>query len=140
VSRAHVARIEDLPSVPGTGDDAVDWKPIQHHLCLAAFGANAFIARAAGAELIGRHDETGADGQEELYVVLAGEARFTLDGEEVDVAAGAVVAVPDRATVRRAVATRAGTAILAVGAPPGRPFERSTWRAEWFRDVPRLGA
>jgi hypothetical protein len=88
-----------------------------------------------GAELIGPHDEV-ASGQEELYVVVTGEATFDLDEEPASAPAVTVVAVPDPTVRRRAVAAAAGTVVLAVG---GKPLENfvSSWRPQWFEHVPR---
>ena len=130
--RFAVRRLEEIPTVP---DADSDWHPLQHHFGLTAFGANLFTARDAGDELIGAHDETGS-GQEELYLVLRGSARFSLDDETHDVVAVGVVAVPDASVTRAAVALEAGTMLLALGAPPSA--YSSTWRPAWFEHVPKL--
>ena len=80
------------------------------------------------------HDEL-ASGQEELYVVLEGEVEFEVGGEASVADRGTVVAVPDAAVRRRAVAQTAGASLLVVGARPGC-FE-TTWRAAHFAEVPR---
>jgi hypothetical protein len=140
VSGWTVKRIADLPSVAEDEVGDPDWKPIQHYFRLSAFGANAFAARAVGDRLIGRHTEAqnGEDGQEEIYVVLSGAAEFSLDGETVVAEAGTVVAVRDLTVERSAIAIEADTTVLVVGAPPGRPFQRSTWNAEWTKNVPQV--
>ena len=131
-----VVALSDLPRVPGRQD--IEWLPLQHALRLGAFGANVFVAPNGGEELISSHDETGADGQEEVYLVLSGAVRFELGEEELDVRREEVVAVRDRSVRRRATALEPGSAVLAIGAPPGS-LRRSTWRPEWFAEVPRLG-
>src|SRR5262249_7786363 len=68
-------------------------------------------------------------GHEELYVVLRGRARFTLDGEELDASAGTLVFLPDSGVLRVATAEDEGTTVLAVGGWPDRAFEPSAW--EW---------
>ena len=88
-------------------------------------------------ELLETHDET-ASGQEELYVVAAGSARFTLDGEEVVARAPFVVAVVDPAVTRSAVAGKPGTIVLAFGGEPRADF-RSSWNERWFAGIPRAG-
>jgi len=130
-----IRRISDVPRVTDGGADDPDWHPLTHHFGLTAFGLNAFVAREVGQELVGDHDETGS-GQEEVYVVLEGSARFWLDGEATDVPAGSVVVLRDPATERRAVSLEAGTALLAVGGP-ARPSFPSTWAASHFDDVAR---
>jgi len=132
VPRFAVRRLAEIPTV---ADADVDWHPLQHHFGLTAFGANVFVARAAGDELVGAHDEKGSD-QQELYVVLRGSVRFTLDGEQHDVEAVSVVAVADPAVRREAVALEPGATVLAVGAE-GREAFASTWRAAWFEGVPK---
>jgi quercetin dioxygenase-like cupin family protein len=69
--------------------------------------------------------------------VLAGEAEFALDGHAETVPAQAVVSVTEPSVVRRAVALKAGTMLLAVSAPVESRF-RTTWRASHFDDVTRL--
>jgi hypothetical protein len=129
-----VRRLDELPLVPTDDPDDFDWYPVQHHLGIGAFGVNAF-GGDAGIVLVAEHDETGS-GQEELYVVLAGAARFTLAGEELDVPAVSFVAVPDTAVRRAAVAAEDGTLVLAVGAPAGSGFA-TTWNPSHFEQVPR---
>jgi hypothetical protein len=130
-----VQRLERIPTVPDTGEAAA-WHPLQHYFRLTAFGANAFVAAAAGVTLIHEHDEV-AGGHEELYAVLAGSARFTLDGEDVDLRAVAFVAVRDPGVRRSAVSTEPGTIVLALGAVPRADFV-STWNASWFERVPQI--
>lgn len=57
---------------------------------------------------------------------------FTVDGETIDAPAGTLVFVRDPALIRSARATADGTAILAVGARPGAPFEICRWERAWF--------
>jgi tetratricopeptide (TPR) repeat protein len=97
---------------------------LRPELGIGAFGVNAVRAVAGGTEIIGEHDETGpgADGHEELYLVLAGYAVFTVAGEEVDAPHGTAVFVRDPALRRSAVAKEDGTVVVAVGAPAGKPF------------------
>jgi len=131
-----VVALSDLPRVPGRQD--IEWLPLQHALRLSAFGTNAFVAPMGGEELIGLHDETGEDGQEELYLVLAGAVLFELAEEVLELHRGEVVAVRDRAVRRRATGLEPGSMVLVIGAPPGS-LQRSTWRPEWFAEVPKLG-
>jgi hypothetical protein len=131
-----VVALSDLPRVPGRQD--IEWLPLQHALRLSAFGTNAYVAPVGGEELIGLHDESGEDGQEELYLVLDGAVRFELADEVLELRRGEIVAVRDRRVRRRATGLELGSAVLVVGAPPGS-LRRSTWRPEWFAEVPRLG-
>jgi hypothetical protein len=131
-----VVALSGLPRVPGRED--IEWLPLQHALRLGAFGTNVFVGPEGGEELIGLHDETGEDGQEELYMVLAGTVRFEIDGEVLELHREDVVAVRNRSVRRSATGLEPGSSVLVIGAPPGS-LESSTWRPEWFADVPRLG-
>ena len=108
------------------------WVPLQHVFGLTAFGANAFVG-AAGQTLVSEHDESGS-GQEELYLVVSGNALFRIDGERVDAPAVSAVAVRDPAARRSVVASEEGTTLLAFGGMPQGDF-RSTWRAEHFAGI-----
>jgi len=130
--RFAVHRLDEIPTVP---DADVDWHPLQHYFGLNTFGANLFIARDPGDELIAEHDESES-AQQELYLVLRGAVRFTFDGETRDAPAISVAAVPDASVRRAAIALEPGATMLALGAPPGE--YASTWRPAWFESVPKL--
>jgi len=55
------------------------WKPLRAKLGIEAFGINAFVGREVGARVIEDHSEEGSAHQE-LYVVLAGNARSSSTG------------------------------------------------------------
>lgn len=97
---------------------------MRRDLGIASFGVNAFWQAAAGERVIGEHDELGpgASGQEELYVVIAGSATFTIDGETVAAPNGTAVFVGDPAAKRSAIADEDGTMVLVVGGRPGEPY------------------
>ena len=101
------------------------WSPIRRELGVGAFGINAWTGDE-GAGLVGEHDEV-TSGHEELYLVLAGSARFTVAGEELDAATGTAVFVRDPASKRAAVALADGTTILSVGGKPGEAFVQRVW-------------
>ena len=91
---------------------------------LTSFGCNAFSA-SAGSPLIVPHDES-AYGQEELYLVVEGRARFVCDGDEAELGAGEVlVASPE--VHREAYALESPTTLFLVGGLPGRPYEPPAW-------------
>ena len=98
---------------------------IRHHFGIRAFGTSA-VRSIDGGVVIREHDEMGfrigQSGQEELYVVVAGRATFTVDGEQVDAPSGTVVFVREPAATRSAVAEEPGTTVLAVGGRPGEAF------------------
>lgn len=122
----RVARVEDIPAAPAQ-TDGIEWHPVRNELGITAFGTNAYVGRAPGDLVIEDHDE---DEHEELYVVLGGTARFTVDGESFDAAAGTLVHVtPPSHRVARAA--EAQTTVLVVGGAPGRPFAISDWEKRW---------
>jgi hypothetical protein len=127
--------LEELPRA-AKDEPGADWFPLQHVFGLTAFGANAFVAREAGDSLVETHDE-GASGQEELYLVVSGLARFTLDGQTLDASAVTAVAVREPSVSRAAVALEPGTTLLALGGVPRDDFA-STWRSAHFEGVPRV--
>jgi quercetin dioxygenase-like cupin family protein len=120
----RVTHIDDLPEVA----DPVRWHPVRAELGVSAFGVNGF-AGDAGQQLIEEHDELGggAGRHEELYVVVRGRARFTVDGSTWDAPPGTVVFVPDPASRRVAHAEEDGTLLLVVGGRAGEAFEPSAW-------------
>jgi hypothetical protein len=120
----NILHIDELESIP-VGDHGLKWRPIRSRFGIRAFGTNAYTADV-GDEIVEEHTE-GTYQHEEMYVVVTGRARFTLDGEEVDAPAGTIVHLPDPSVRRAAVAQEPGTTILAVGAKPGEPFQPSGW-------------
>jgi len=132
----EVVHIDELEAFP-LDDDGLTWRPIRRRFDIRAFGTNAYTAQNAGQRVIEEHAE--ADNHEELYVVIAGRATFTLDGEEVDAPAGTLVFCRPGAR-RGAVAREPGTTVLAIGAKVGVVFEPSAWE-ETFAGVgyARLG-
>lgn len=114
-----------LPAVGGT----LNWRPVRRHLGIRAFGINAYVAHAAGDDVVEDHDETGhgAGGHEELYVVVEGHARFTIGGEEVDAPRGTLVFLGEPGVRRKAVAVAPDTTVIAIGGPVGEPYTVSAW-------------
>jgi len=125
----RIKHIEDIPQVPAGG---VGYRLVRRELGIRAFGTNAFTADA-GVQLIEEHDETGAGAgrHEELYVVIAGHARFSIDGVEHDAPAGTLVFIPDPTSRRTATALVDGTTALAVGGAPGHAYEVSPWESSF---------
>jgi hypothetical protein len=116
--KIKVAHLDDLDR---RGRDI----PVRELFGIRAFGANAFTPGENGT-LIGDHDEAGS-GQEELYVVLDGNATFEIDGETVDAPAGTLVFVGPES---RRKATGDGT-ILVLGAKPGEAYQAIDWGEAW---------
>jgi quercetin dioxygenase-like cupin family protein len=112
--RFGVAHVSEIPTLASDLVEA-EWKPVRHHFGISAFGVNGYVGRSEGEVVIEAHE----DGQhEELYVVLSGTARFTVDEETFEATAGTLVFVPLNVK-RGAWAGEPGTAVLAIGAPPG---------------------
>jgi hypothetical protein len=114
----QVARLE---AIERRGRDI----PVREHLGIQAFGINAYTPGEDG-RLISEHDEAGS-GQEELYIVLNGNATFEVDGETVDAPAGTFVFVRPES---RRKATGDGT-VLAIGATPGEAYQALDWGEAW---------
>ena len=105
------------------------WAAVRSHFDIQSFGVNAYVAERDGVELIGEHDELGerSGKHQELYFVSAGQATFTVNGDEIDAPAGTFVFVRDLAAKRKAVADEAGTTVVIVGGRPGEAFTPSPW-------------
>jgi tetratricopeptide (TPR) repeat protein len=126
-SRYVFTQLADLEPAPRIAVDRPDEGrrrfDIRRRLGITAFGVAAFHA-PNGVNVIGEHDEMllGEDGQEELYFVVSGAARFEIDGEELDAPAGSLVQVQPAAK-RKATSTADDTTILVVGGTPGKAYE-----------------
>ena len=149
---AHLDEIEKFSSPASSPPNAI-WHRIRSHFGVEGFGINAWTADEAGQGVIGEHDEagTGANRHEELYLVLNGRARFTVDGEDLDAPAGTLVFVRNPESRRGAVAEEPGTTILTIGAKPGEPYAVSSWERnadvlrfwqteEWDKAIEELSA
>ena len=120
-------KLEEIEPVSVAG--GLLWRPVRRTLGVEAFGVNAYVAPNAGDEVVEPHTEEKLQ-HEEIYVVLAGRATFTLDGDTVDAPAGSVVFVSDPKVRREARAEEPGTTVLAVGGKPGEAYSPSPW--EWY--------
>jgi tetratricopeptide (TPR) repeat protein len=134
-----VVRIQEIEPIPVVGGE-LQWRPLRRTLGIEAFGINAYTANA-GELVVEEHDETGAGAghHEELYVVIAGRATFTVDGEELDALVGTCVFLDDPKERRGARAVEDGTIVLAIGGVRGEPFRVSPWEFA-FAGVPAYDA
>jgi hypothetical protein len=128
-------QLDDVEGIPVFG--TLVWKPVRKTLGVTAFGINAYVAAEAGDEVVEEHDET-ALGHEEIYLVVAGHATFTVDGETVDAPRGTLVYLDDPKQKRHAVATEPGTTVLAIGGVAGK-HEISPWEY-FFPALPAIEA
>lgn len=100
------------------------WMLARRGLGLGAFGMN--LVDVPPGESIPEHDETGRD-QEEVFVVLGGEASMVIEGEAHPVGAGTFVRVNPklRRTVRNDGSDPAR--VLIVSAPTTSGYEPMQW-------------
>ena len=99
--------------------------PVREHLGIHSFGINGFV-RGEDGTLINEHDEAGS-GQEELYFVVDGTARFEVDGETIEAPQGTLLYVGPEA---RRKATGDAT-ILVMGGTPGEVYQAVDWGEAW---------
>jgi len=113
----RVLRLDEIDAIPVAG---VNMRPLRRALGITGFAINGWSADA-GKQLIEEHDETGAGAgrHQELYVVIAGNARFTVEGETIEAPPGTLVYVPDIGSRRSAIATADGTSVLVIGGEEG---------------------
>lgn len=100
------------------------WAPVRATLNARAFGINAYT-KNADELVVNEHDELRS-GHEELYLVVAGRARFTVDGEEHEAGPGTFVLV-EPSSRRSALALEDPTTIVVVGGRPGDVFKPRAW-------------
>jgi hypothetical protein len=130
VGRRWVRQLAEIPRIGPAEPKDPEWYPLQHHFGLTAFGANVYVSRAAGDELIGAHDELHS-GHKELYYVASGRARFTLDVK--------------RGRSMRELSSRSRLGRFGGRRSPSRPAWRSaerplftsSWNPRHFEGVPR---
>ena len=118
----HIDEIDPIAVVDGK----LLWRPVRRTLDVGAFGINAYVAPNAGDDVVEEHTESSL-GHEEVYVVLAGRATFTLGDETLDAPAGTIVFIRDPDVRRHARAEEPGTSVLAVGGPREAAYEPSPW-------------
>jgi mannose-6-phosphate isomerase-like protein (cupin superfamily) len=125
----RVVRVADVPALEGRADPTwwgewsrdsdygPGWHSINTHLGITGFGINGATADA-GKELIVPHVESDYTPQEEVYLVVEGRARFTCDGETIELSPGELLLVgADVNREARALATP--TTVIALGGAPG---------------------
>jgi tetratricopeptide (TPR) repeat protein len=131
----NLAHIDELDRIEMP--DGFVWRPVRRHFGIKAFGTNAYTPGASG-QIVEEHTETTL-GHEEIYLVLRGRVRFTVDGDERELGPGQLVYVRDPSLRRAGVALTDDAAVLAVGGKPGEPHEVSAWEYT-FSASPHLRA
>jgi tetratricopeptide (TPR) repeat protein len=124
----NLAHIDDLDRVEMP--DGFVWRPVRRHFGIRAFGTNAYTPGASG-QIVEEHTEDTL-GHEEMYLVLRGRVRFTVDGNDHELGPGQLVHVRDPSLRRRGVALTDDAAVLAVGGKPGAPHDVSAWEYTFF--------
>jgi quercetin dioxygenase-like cupin family protein len=132
VNLTHIDELEGI-ELP----DGFTWKPVRRHFGIKAFGINVYTPGASG-QIVEEHTE-GQLGHEEIYLVLRGRVKFTVDGSDHELGQGQLVFVRDPSLKRAGVALTDDAAVLAVGGKPGEAFEVSAWET-WFAAVPLVEA
>ena len=129
----NLAHIDELDAIEL--QDGFVWRPVRGRFGIQAFGVNAYTPGSSG-QVVEEHTEDRFR-HEELYLVLRGRVRFTVDGNEHELGPGQLVHVSDPTLRRGAVALTDDAAVLAVGGKPGAPHEVSPWEYS-FLAVPHL--
>jgi len=132
VNLTHIDELEGI-ELP----DGFTWKPVRRHFGIKAFGVNVYTPGASG-QIVEEHTE-GQLGHEEIYLVLRGRVKFTIDGNEHELGQGQLVFVRDTSLKRAGVALTDDAAVLAIGGKPGEAFEVSAWET-WFSAAPLVEA
>ena len=106
----------------------INWRPVRQMLGVDFVGMAAFTVHETGEVVIEPHREVDdGRGQQEVYIVIRGRARFTIDGQQITAVPGTLIRVDPQAH-REAVALDSGTAVLALGGES--VFEPSA--SEWI--------
>lgn len=131
MNTAHVDELDRI-EMP----DGFVWRPVRRRFGIEAFGVNAYSSSEVGAQVVEEHSESDLE-HEEIYLVLRGRARFTIEGDEHELGPGQLVFVRDPVLRRGAVALDGDTIVLALGGKPGAAHEVSAWEA-MFLAVPAM--
>jgi quercetin dioxygenase-like cupin family protein len=118
----------DLASAPVTPTPYGRWQPLNAALGLTGAGVSAIVCDP-GEDFDIEHDEAET-GQQEVYVVVAGRAEFTVGDEVVEAAPGEVVSAPEPDAVRSYRALEPGTRIVCIGGTPVEGAAFGSWIGE----------
>ena len=115
----------DLTTHPVKATEYGRWQQLNAPLGVEAFGINAIVCDP-GEDFDIAHDESDT-GHQEVYVVVAGRAEFTIGDERIEAGPGTVVSAVDPAATRSYRALAAGTRIVCLGAPVGAGVGYGEW-------------
>jgi uncharacterized cupin superfamily protein len=118
----QILSLDEIEPVPYHAREGEKLLSVERRLGFRAAGINGWIGDP-GERLVPVHRE---ETEEELYVVVRGRARFTVDGRLLDAAAGTLVYVT-AGEERTAVAEEPGTIVLAIGGTPGEAHQPAGW-------------
>jgi len=119
----EIVSIDELDQY-ASSDGTLVLSPLRRRIGFQPAGVNVWVGRKAGDRVIEEH--TQSDGQEELYVVLRGAARFDLGEDSFDMTVGGFVHAPG-GLFRGAIALADDTRVLAVGAKAEEAYVPSAW-------------
>jgi tetratricopeptide (TPR) repeat protein len=119
----NLVHVDELDSIEMP--EGFVWRPVRRRFGIRAFGTNAYTPGASG-RIVEEHTE-GQLEHEEIYLVLRGRVRFTVDGNEHELGPGQLVFVRDPSLKRGGVALTDDAAVLAIGGKPGQAHEVSAW-------------
>ena len=112
--------ITDIEPYSGPQElEGIRFRPAAAALGVSAWGMN-ILEIDAGSELYPEHDHMG-DGQEEVYVILEGQARLRIGDEERVLNKGDLTRVGPE-TKRKLLAGPNGVTFLAIGGTPGKAY------------------
>jgi uncharacterized cupin superfamily protein len=117
-----VTTVEDVDPYQGPGAiPGIRFRGAARALGVTAWGMNV-IELEPGCDRYPEHDHA-ADGQEEVYFVLRGRTTLRAGADEWQLEPGALVRVGPNQK-RKFVTAGEGVTLLAIGATPGKAYER----------------
>jgi quercetin dioxygenase-like cupin family protein len=113
---------DEFETMEGSGDST--WLLARKALGTSSFGFN-LVEIAPGGQ-IPEHDESGS-GQDELYVILEGEAVLRLEGEDHPAHAGTFASIEPPASRTILNRSEAPVVALLIGVDPTGGYEPMSW-------------
>jgi uncharacterized cupin superfamily protein len=121
MSEIEVKRIEEIEPYRGPGElEGIQFRALGRALGVTAWGMNV-LNLAPGTTTYPEHDHAD-DGQEEVFLLLKGDATLTAGDRDYPLERGHVVRVPPHVKRNWKPGDR-GVTLLALGATPGHAYE-----------------